>query len=1444
MPTCGDAVCGDDGCGGSCGGCDDDNACTGDGCDEGVCVHEPLAGCVCAPQCVAVTPEIPTPCGGDGCGGTCGTCSANEACVLGGCLCVPSCGADSCDESDGCGGFCPCDGDDCESAIIIPGLPFEADGDLATASDDHGDICGPDVHSMDVVYVFTAEGSGGYRLDYQGARVFLLDDCPESESACLEPIGFGPGFLVFSATAGQPISIVVDAGEALSTTYRIELRPVSFQTDVGLFCGGIFGGCDDGDACTVDTCNEASYLCQFAAAPDGGGCDDGDACTTGDVCVAGQCAASAEAICDGPCESGECSPATGCVWLDDGVDCDDGKATTGDDMCEFGKCVGTNLCKETPVCQVASLAIGGGCTLSNRAAGTPCATTDTPCFGACDGAGACQATQLAAGTVCQAPCGKGVCNAAGVCADVVESCGGYVACGTRYCDPVEGCKVEYADPDCLKAGATCIQGTKWCRAGWCGDGWCGDNPSFAESSTFCPADCPSCKICNKMYRDVLWPGAYKANVSVAYGFAKSTAHQTETLTQMLNDGIRWLNLVVDYCTPGATAGPLCLCRGDNTCAANSTPLGDRLAEITAFMEANPNAVVTLMLDEYVGDDHFKAAIAASGLDKFVYPRTLTSNGYEPFPISIANMIGKNARLVIFGGGYLGRGEIFVADSPAASAAEDDPTSNPLANLWYSEDLPICANYAGDLPSDVAWKGLYVKQHVARPDGLTSWDASACQNTYVHSSVDKCSELSAPYSVNAFLVQFYNSSNGPLKKEEGGSPYAEQCNNSTVQKCKADADCTIGVCNFWGNCVTCQEDTDCPDDQFCSEAWKSCLSDKPDGTFCTADTECTSGNCGVVCFSCEDHADCGDGMWCDVFGACRDEGEDGKGCITAVECKGDKCVLGSCAHSCKKDEDCGDNEYCKASGTCDSKGATGHVCLGGIECLSGKCVTGFCGECSANSDCNANTFCSLALGNSTCIPRHLLGKSCLSPDQCYSNACLFAQCMECDDQDDCPGPNDFCSLAPNKSKCVPTKGWNEICLNNFECTTGNCYSSVCVLCDEQSDCTSNEWCDLDILNPDDNACLPKGELGDDCGANLQCLSGKCASGSCVKPCANESGCGATEYCDDTFLFCKPKAANGQGCSNNDVCLSGNCWLTVCSECDEQSDCGSGKFCSLDPVPPINSTCVTKKANSSSCASNIECASGNCWLTVCSECDEQSDCGADQFCTLDPVPPINSTCKAKKANGESCGTKVECASDACTLGSCGECASDSDCTDGWCDALKNCQPKWNNLHACGTNKECKSGNCWLTVCSECDAQADCPSGKFCTLDAIPPIESVCISKKSNGGACATDVECASTHCGGIFTCVECENASHCASNQWCQANKCVARKANGGSCAGDNECLSDHCGGIFTCVECENASHCASSQWCKSTNCSAKKGSGSSCGSGIECLSGTCSFFSCQ
>jgi hypothetical protein len=66
VPACDGKECGKDGCGGSCGECEDGAICSG-------------GACSCLPDCTDKE------CGNDGCGGSCGVCDDGNACTLDGC---------------------------------------------------------------------------------------------------------------------------------------------------------------------------------------------------------------------------------------------------------------------------------------------------------------------------------------------------------------------------------------------------------------------------------------------------------------------------------------------------------------------------------------------------------------------------------------------------------------------------------------------------------------------------------------------------------------------------------------------------------------------------------------------------------------------------------------------------------------------------------------------------------------------------------------------------------------------------------------------------------------------------------------------------------------------------------------------------------------------------------------------------------------------------------------------------------------------------------------------------------------------------------------------------------------------------------------------------------------------------------------------------------------
>src|SRR6185295_11926402 len=96
--------------------------------------------------------------------------------------------------------------------------------------------------------------------------------------------------------------------------------------------------CNDGVACTADSCNEATDSC--VNAPNNAACDDGAFCNGSETCTAAGCQAGAAVVCDDgvACTVDSCVEATdSCAFAPNNLACDDGNVCT-DDVCTATGC--------------------------------------------------------------------------------------------------------------------------------------------------------------------------------------------------------------------------------------------------------------------------------------------------------------------------------------------------------------------------------------------------------------------------------------------------------------------------------------------------------------------------------------------------------------------------------------------------------------------------------------------------------------------------------------------------------------------------------------------------------------------------------------------------------------------------------------------------------------------------------------------------------------------------------------------------------------------------------------------------------------------------------------------------------------------------------------------------------------------------------------------------
>ncbi len=405
LPQCTGKECGPDGCGASCGDCTAPESCDADG----QCV-------ACAPDCAGKQ------CGDDGCGGSCGTCDAGMHCdAQGGCVpdCLADCEGRVCGP-DGCGGSCgDCDVGAGEVCVLASGQCQVCAPDCA------GRACGPDP-------------TCGASCGTCGAN----EQC-DADGVC------------------QPVCSPDCAGKECG--------------DDG--CGGSCG------TCTVagEACEEATGQCE-ACSPDCAGKECGDdgcdgscgSCTAPETCQAdGTCACVPDCL-DRECGDDGCGNSCGACTAPESCnqaglcecvpDCQ-GKEC-GDDGCNgsCGECVAPDICQVDGTCwheDVPCCGVGQECGL-DPCMGTSCGSCTAPescqpdltcaCLPDCtgrecgdDGCGGSCGTCTGAGEVCE--------EASGQCQVCVPNCAG------RECGP---------DPTCGSSCGTCaIPGESCDASGQC-----------------------------------------------------------------------------------------------------------------------------------------------------------------------------------------------------------------------------------------------------------------------------------------------------------------------------------------------------------------------------------------------------------------------------------------------------------------------------------------------------------------------------------------------------------------------------------------------------------------------------------------------------------------------------------------------------------------------------------------------------------------------------------------------------------------------------------------------------------------------------------------------------------------------------------------------------------------------------------------------------------------
>ncbi len=309
-------------------------------------------------------------------------------------------------------------------------------------------------------------------------------------------------------------------------------------SDMGAFVGVVNcsedSDCDDGLACTTDTCIDAPEgkvcawlvaedtclierrcfddgaanpgdacgacdpeMSQFAwsTAEDGAVCDDGDPCTFNTACSAGACVGDAVDCDDGnSCTIDTCTSGVGCTYEDenDGSSCDDGTACTENDVCTAGTCVGETLdCDDQNTCTQDSCDPTLGCTNEPLDDGTACEDGTFCTVGETCLAGLCQGAQP---NTCDDfnACTIDICDERAGCQHLPTNnpcCTGQ----TSICDDQDPCTTDLCDPNTAECTyqlntAPCDDGSACTENDACNQGTCTGSAINCDDGNSCTQD--------------------------------------------------------------------------------------------------------------------------------------------------------------------------------------------------------------------------------------------------------------------------------------------------------------------------------------------------------------------------------------------------------------------------------------------------------------------------------------------------------------------------------------------------------------------------------------------------------------------------------------------------------------------------------------------------------------------------------------------------------------------------------------------------------------------------------------------------------------------------------------------------------------------------------------------------------------------------------------------
>ncbi len=1228
--------------------CDDGNPCTtGDVCSQGVCAGSGSCECDAAIDCAAYDDDDlcngNLTCQGGKCVVAAGTvvecdptgntpCAANTCQpATGACVMTPRGQGVACDDGDAC-----TSGDACSGGACV-GLPRACDdGNPCTF-----DSCDP--------------ASGCVHTPTTGGPCEDGNACT-TDATCQDGV-CGGGTNGCATCAVDADCAAHDDGNKCNGAVRCMGGQCVVDPATVVTCA------PDGNFCTDRKCNPATGACETVAVNGGLACEDGNGCTIGDKCVGGGCIGLARDCDDGvACTKDSCSAATGaCVHEPQNVTCSDGNACTTTDSCQGGVCVGANNtcvcvqdsdCDGYPLdrCQGEYACVAGGCVLVPGTAPSCGTEQDSPCsYQGCDPAtGQCTVIDLSTGAECDDGDACTVtdrCGADKVCGGAARVCDDGNPCTVDTCDPIVGCVfTPVATGTACDDGDACTAGSTCSAAGVCGGG---SNTCSCSKTSDCPALTTACGgtytctagKCVKGAKVVCPDSGNPCRPNVCVPTTGQCIAVNAPNGSTCADGD--LCTVDDACVAGKCTGKKASCDDGNPCTADSCAGGLCVHTPLSGGSCDDGDLCTVLTT-------CSAGICGGGLDKCncsndtqcatIDPDkcgdtwACVDNYCQQVPDSAPECVDEDPNDCVVTACSPSTGQCVSTPRPNGSACSDGTvctgpdTCN--AGVCTGTTLVACADPDPDDCLEVychpTLGGCLVRP---RPDGATCSDddacttdercvAGSCQGELVDcEDGNPCTETSCSAELGCVTKPLYGACDDGNPCTDGTLCDNGQCKGGVKTcGCTGDEDCADlaggDLCAGVWTCVAQQcvhqagTEVTCPTppgapctEAVCDPSTGTCMNQPAagtpacdDGSACTILDRCQAGACKGLKRNCDDGNPC-----------TADSCDPAKGCVNAPTANGTTCDLAGCP----------DGGLC-SGGSCQPSGAQACGCASDADCAAHE-DGDFCNgtlRCGADGQCQVDpatvvacpadpTGCTVAAcdpATGACLAEVLPdgslcndGDACTSGDACLSGGCAGVP-VGCDDgvpctrdscdpvlgciHEDFAGPCDDGNPCTTDDVCVDgtCSGVTIVCDDGEFCTVGSCTTAKgcvfnpkgAVVCDDGNPCTTGDKCSAGeckgnpVCGCEIDADCAASQPADKCEGQLVCVEGACVIDPATVPSCPASTACLDSVCDAATGACQVTPKNeggacddGDACTEDDTCVEGACLgdAVTCPDSDE-------------------------------------------------------------------------------------------------------------------------------------------------------------------------------------------------------------------------------------------------------------------------------------------------------